>query len=112
MLGAVPDRGSGVPLDHNSQLPPEGLPCEGVTGFRSARFASTGGLLPDSLQGVPEPNAAPEWQAERMWWFSRELMAACTLKGPVRRLHRAHGGLFPPANGLGGGGRIAFWPTN
>jgi len=31
-----------------------------------------------------EPNAAPEWQAVSLGWRSRELMAACPLKGCVR----------------------------
>jgi hypothetical protein len=34
------------------------------------------------------------------------------LDGGVRCLHRAHGGVLPNAKGLGGGGRIAVWPTS
>jgi hypothetical protein len=32
------------------------------------------------------PNAAPEWQAGGLRWHSRELVVACTLKGPVRTI--------------------------
>jgi hypothetical protein len=32
------------------------------------------------------PNAAPEWQAGKLGWYSRELVVACPLEGLVRRL--------------------------
>jgi len=34
---------------------------------------------------VRRANAAPEWQTERLGWRSRELVAACPLKGLVGR---------------------------
>ena len=33
---------------------------------------------------VSPPNAAPEWQAQSLWWRSREIMVACPLEGLVR----------------------------
>ena len=42
----------------------------------------------DGLMGIAvvreTPNAALEWQASSLGWRSRELMAACPLKGLVR----------------------------
>jgi len=34
--------------------------------------------------GEKRANAAPEWQAMRLGWLSRELMGACPLEGCVR----------------------------
>ena len=36
-----------------------------------------------TLVNVPS-NAAPEWQAGRLGWLSRELVGACPLEGLVR----------------------------